>query len=96
MTVNLPEILEIEKTIPNRVNDSLVGGDSFVDEDGRWVVELHVAENGDRRLLRVVEGDTVDFAGTTWTLEGVKEPTTQPQGRVATLTRVGGGGSGGG
>lgn len=85
----LPAVLEIYKTIPSRINDSLIGGDSYVDEQGRWVVELHVAEGGGRQLLRVVEGDSVAFAGATWAVENVGEPTSQAQGCVATLTRVG-------
>lgn len=95
MTQQLPEVMEIEKTIPNRIGGSVLGGDSYVDEQGRWIVELHVSDGESRRLLHVVEGESVEFAGMTWRVTDVVEPTTATRGQVATLRRVGEGGGGG-
>lgn len=93
---NLPETIQVWKTIPADVDGNQgLGGDSGLDGQGRRVVQLSIHDNAGDQFIALHEGETFEFAGATWEVTTIDEPTTATRGRVATLTRVGGGGGGG-
>ncbi|MBM7783339.1 hypothetical protein JOD67_000019 [Tenggerimyces flavus] len=89
MSEGLPASLILMKRMLERVDEAGISGHSYVDEQGRWVLQLQISDGGRAQLVSVFEGDSVEFAGTTWTVSEVLEPTTVERGKVATLTRVG-------
>lgn len=87
------EKITVAKTIRHDVREGtrVIGhviGDSLVNEQGQWVVELDLIEQSGKRGIDVVEGDEFEFAGGTWRVAKVYEPTTAPRGAVAELVRV--------
>lgn len=89
MTSELPETLEIHKTIPTRAGDSAsLGGHNAIDAQGRWIVQLSIHDDAGGRLVNLFEEDTFEFAGATWQVSKIAEPSTRTRGLVATLTRV--------
>ncbi len=95
MSEPLPASLTLMKRMLERVDEAGIAGHSYVDEQGRWALQLQISDGGRAQLISVFEGDSVEFAGATWTVSEVVEPTTTERGPVATLTRVGGGSGGG-
>lgn len=96
MANDLPETIQVWKTKPANVGaTSGLGGHNGRDEQGRKVVQLSIHDNAGDQFIALHEGETFEFAGATWEVTTIDEPTTATRGRVATLTRVGGGGGGG-
>lgn len=87
VTSELPSTLTIAKTIPTRVGGAVIGGDSYLD-GSRPFVRACLADDTRERHLDLYEGDVVVFAGTTWQVTRINEPSSAPRGFVATLTRV--------
>ena len=88
MTSDRPETIDIHQGIPQRPDGALVGGDSYVDEQGRCVAQLDVADDAGGRQIHVSEGDTFELAGATWQVTAVYEPTMEGRHRVATLMKL--------
>ncbi len=90
MTNDLPETIQVYKTIPANVDtEQGLGGDSGFDRQGRKVVQLSIHDNAGDQFIMLGEGETFDFAGATWEVTTIEEPTTRTRGKVATLRRVG-------
>lgn len=87
MIDDLPRTITIAKAIPTRVGDATLGGGSYIDGD-HWYLHLGIADSTGHRDLHLSRGDTAVFAGTTWQVTHLREPTTATRGLVATLTRV--------
>lgn len=93
MTSERTETLTIAKTIRETVVDGQrvvghVAGGSWIDEQGRWVLGLGLSERSGSRDIDLLEGDEFEFAGATWKVTKVYEPTTATRGAVAELVRV--------
>jgi hypothetical protein len=88
MTDNLPDTIQLAKTILSRLGEADIAGDSYVDDQGRWIVELGLMDEEGSRDLKLIEGDTFDFVGRTWKVSKVYEPSIAERGPVAKLTRV--------
>jgi gamma-glutamylcysteine synthetase len=89
MTSHLPDTVEIYQGIPSRLDDVAgLGGDSHIDDQGRWVAQLDVVDGDGGRMISLLEGDTFELAGATWQVSTIYEPRVDRR-HVATLTRVG-------
>lgn len=90
MTSELPETIELVDAIPERVTPeaTLVGHNGF-DADGGRVVQLSIADEVGDSFLTLREGERFEFAGASWNVTKVYEPTTEEHRSVATLTREG-------
>jgi hypothetical protein len=83
----LPQTIQLVHGILEHVGDAYVAGHSYVDDQGRWILQLGLGDGGGDRELNVVEGDTVEFAGATWKVATVNEPSADAT-ELATLARV--------
>jgi hypothetical protein len=82
-------VLEIYLTIPDRLGrGTVIGGNSYLDDQGRLEVRLAIKDAAGERDIRCHEGDTFEFAGATWQVTRVFEPTLSGRSRVATLSKV--------
>ena len=88
MTSDWPETIDIHQGIPQRSGGALIGGDSYVDDQGHCVAQLDVADDDGGRQIHVSEGDTFELAGATWQVTAVYEPTMEGRHRVATLVKL--------
>jgi hypothetical protein len=67
---------------------TFIGGDSYLDEQGRLEVDLTVEDDVGERDIRHHEGDIFEFAGATWRVAKIFEPSLDGRSRVATLSKV--------
>jgi hypothetical protein len=87
---DLPQTIQVWKTKPANVGPtSGLGGHNGRDEQGRKVVQLSIHDDAGDQFVTLFEGETFEFAGATWQVTTIAEPSTDTRGDVATLTRVG-------
>ncbi len=82
----LPRTMEIVHGVLEQVGDAYVAGHSYVDENGRWVLQLGLGDGAGDREVSVVKGDTFEFVGATWKVATVYEPAAGDE--VASVVRV--------
>jgi hypothetical protein len=88
MTTELPETIELVDTIPERVTpQATIAGHNGFDAEGNRVVQLSIADGAGDSFLTLREGERFEFAGASWNVTKVDEPTTDEHRSVATLTR---------
>ncbi len=88
MTSELPESIELVDAIPERVTpQATVAGHNGFDGEGHRVVQLSIADEAGDRFLTLREDERFEFAGASWSVTKVDEPTTDEHRSVATLTR---------
>jgi hypothetical protein len=89
MTNELPKTIELVDAIPERVHaQATVAGHNGFDADGSLVVQLSIADEAGDSFLTLREGEQFEFAGATWTVAKVHQPTSDQHRAVATLARV--------
>jgi Family of unknown function (DUF6406) len=83
------DLLEIYESIPSRLGGKVViGGDSYLDDQGRLEVRLAISDDAGERYIRRHEGDTFELAGATWRVAKVFEQSLSGRSRVATISKV--------
>jgi Family of unknown function (DUF6406) len=89
MTSNLQETIEIYESIPSRLGSQVViGGDSYLDDQGRLEVRLAISDDAGERYIRRHEGDVFELAGATWRVAKVFGQSSSGRSRVATISKV--------
>ena len=89
MTSDLPSTIELHQSIPNPLEGgAVIGGSSYLDDQGRLEVRLAIKDAAGERTVRGHEGDTFDFAGATWQVTKVFEAHAGGRPRVATLSKL--------
>jgi hypothetical protein len=89
MISDLPDAIELHQGIPDRLGGgAFIGGDSYLDEQGRLEVDLTVGDDVGERDIRHHEGDIFEFAGATWRVAKIFEPSLGGRSRVATLSKI--------
>jgi hypothetical protein len=89
MTSDSRETIEIYESIPSRLGGKVViGGDSYLDDEGRPEVRLAISDGAGERYIRRHEGDVFEFADATWQVMKVFEQSSSGRSRVATLSKV--------
>jgi hypothetical protein len=89
MTSDLPGTIELHQSIPHPLGGgAVIGGSSYLDDQGRLEVRLAIKDAAGERSIRRHEGDTFEFAGATWRVTKVFEAYAGGRPRVATLSKV--------
>jgi Family of unknown function (DUF6406) len=89
MSSDLPSTIELHQSIPDRLGGGVViGGSSYLDDQGRPEVRLSLKDDTGERRIRRHQGDTFEFAGATWRVTEIFEAYVGGRPRVATLSKV--------
>jgi hypothetical protein len=89
MTSDPQETIEIYESIPSRLGSEVViGGDSYLDDQGRLEVRLAISDDAGERYIRGHEGDAFELAGATWRVSKVFEQSPSGRSRVAIISKV--------
>lgn len=88
MTSEDATTVEIWQSIPARMAGGTIGGQNYIDDQGRWAVRLSPSDEGGVRYIHLREGDTFEWTGGTWEVTKVYEPREGGRPHVATLTKV--------
>jgi hypothetical protein len=89
MTSDLPDTIELHEGIPDHLGgEAVLGGYSYIDDQGRLEVDLTINDNAGERGIQCHEGDNFEFAGATWQVTKIFESYEGGRPRVATLSRV--------
>ncbi|MCO6009255.1 hypothetical protein NE236_30220 [Actinoallomurus purpureus] len=89
MTSDLPGTIELHQSIPHPLEGgTVIGGSSYLDDQGRLEVRLAIKDDAGERRIRHHEGDTFEFAGATWRVTKVFEAYPGGRPRVATLSKI--------
>ncbi|MGI5232696.1 DUF6406 domain-containing protein [Actinoallomurus iriomotensis] len=89
MTDHLPDTIELRETVPDRLGRGVViGGDTYVDDEGRLEIRLAIKDDAGERSIRRHEGDVFEFAGADWRVARISGPAMGGRSHIATLSRV--------
>jgi hypothetical protein len=89
MTSDLPGTIELHQSIPHPLGGgAVIGGSSYLDDRAAWRSVWPSRNDAGEHGIRRHEGDTFEFAGATWRVTKVFEPSLGGRSRVTTLSKV--------